>query len=56
MRIREVLEKEGMAEASKHVSDEMIDPLGAFTTPDKIIERIEEYVYLRLCLRTIVSR
>lgn len=43
LRIREVLEKKGMAEASKHVSDEMIEATGAFGTPEKIIERIEEY-------------
>ena len=42
-RIREVLEKEGMSEASKLVSDEMTDATGAFGTPDKIIELIEEY-------------
>jgi len=44
LRIREVLEKEGMAEASKYVSDEMIDAFGAFGSPQKIIDRIEEYV------------
>jgi 5,10-methylenetetrahydromethanopterin reductase len=43
LRVREVLEKEGMAEASQHVSDQMIDALGAFGTPEKIIERIKEY-------------
>jgi 5,10-methylenetetrahydromethanopterin reductase len=44
LRIREVLEKDGMAEASKHVSDEMIDAFGAFGTPERILERVEEYV------------
>ncbi len=44
LRIREVLEKEGMAEASRLVSDEMIAATGAFDTPDKIIKRIQEYV------------
>lgn len=45
LRIREVLENEGMAEASKHVSDEMIEATGAFGTPEKIIERVEEYAF-----------
>jgi 5,10-methylenetetrahydromethanopterin reductase len=44
LRIREVFEKEGMTEASRLVTDEMIAASGAFDTPDKIIKRIQEYV------------
>jgi len=43
-RIRGVLEKEGMAEASRYASNEMVETFGAFGNPQGIIERIEEYV------------
>jgi alkanesulfonate monooxygenase SsuD/methylene tetrahydromethanopterin reductase-like flavin-dependent oxidoreductase (luciferase family) len=44
LRIRELLEKQGMAEASKHVSDEILEVFGAFGSPEEITDRIEEYV------------
>jgi len=44
LRMREVLEKEGMAEASKHVSDEILEVFGAFGSPEDITDRIEDYV------------
>jgi len=43
-RIRGVLEKEGMAEASRNVSNEMVETFAAFGKPRRIIERVEEYV------------
>jgi len=43
-RIRGVLEKEGMAEASRYVSDELVETFAAYGKPQGIMKRIEEYV------------
>jgi 5,10-methylenetetrahydromethanopterin reductase len=54
LRIRGVLEKEGMAEASKHVTEDLVHIFGAFGTPREIIDRIEEYVSFGVDLPILV--